>query len=494
MTTDINFSELESQNFKGISKITVPGGKTGMASNKTPNLHLDIWAPDDYFKRAELNPNFSKIDDKIGDLRKDVSSHASQLAEKAPKKKTDAWVDVKEDFGAKGNGVADDTTAIQAAINSIPNGGKIYIPNGTYMINAVTGIKPKSKQTITLSQNAKLKVIPNNSGSYRIFDIVYVSDVTIEGGYLEGDKDTHLEATGESGHGIVIGSQASNTVLRDIQISQMWGDGIYMGGAYASTNSKIYNVVCDQNRRQGLSITYADGVVVRDSSFINTSGTLPEAGIDIEPNTNNYTKNIVLDNVKCIGNRSGLQILGISEKTSKINVINSEFNNNRDYGVSITHATDVTLRGCTMSGNRNGLMMARDNNNISLYTCNFLNSYSHGANLTTTRQRLNEGGTKNILFDFCIFKNNGRELANRYDGCIIDNFDNRNVIDRITFNQCQFIDTQATPTQRYGLSVSNKASITNIILGYNNYYTGNVTGGKSASGTNTSEIIVQPVT
>ncbi|MGG0341955.1 right-handed parallel beta-helix repeat-containing protein [Priestia megaterium] len=466
-----------------------------MISNKTPNLHLDIWAPDDHLKRAELNPNFSKIDDKMGDLQKGLSSYTSELAEKAPKKKTNVWIDVKEDFRAEGNGIADDTSAIQAAINSIPNGGIIYIPNGTYMINAVTGIKPKSKQTIILSPNTKLKVIPNNSDSYRIFDIVYVSDVTIEGGYLEGDKDTHLGTRGEHGHGIVIGSQAVNTVLRNIQISKMWGDGIYMGGAYASTNSKIYNVVCDQNRRQGISITYADGVVIRDSAFINTVGTLPEAGIDIEPNPNNYTKNIVLDNIKCTGNRSGLQILGIDEKTSKINVVNSEFNNNRDYGVSITHAIDVTLRGCTMSSNRNGLMMARDNNNISLYTCNFLDSYSHGANLTTTRQRLNGGmGTKNILFDFCVFKNNGKESANKYDGCIIDNFDNRNVIDRITFNQCQFIDTQATPTQRYGLLVSNKTSVTNVVLGYNNYYRGNITGEKKASGTNTSEIMVQPVT
>ncbi|MGG0341953.1 hypothetical protein ABEY50_18005 [Priestia megaterium] len=119
---------------------------------------------------------------------------------------------------------------------------------------------------------------------------------------------------------MVIGSQAANTVLRDIQISKMWEDGIYVGRAYASINGKIHNVLCDQNRRQGVSITYANGVVIRDSEFIDTSGTLPEAGIDIEPNPNNYTKNIVLDNINCMGNR-------------------------------------------------NSLMMAIDNNNISLYTC-----------------------------------------------------------------------------------------------------------------------------
>ena len=44
------------------------------------------------------------------------------------------WVSVK-DFGAVGDGVADDTVAIQAAIDYIPNGLVIF-PAGTYKISA----------------------------------------------------------------------------------------------------------------------------------------------------------------------------------------------------------------------------------------------------------------------------------------------------------------------------------------------------------------------
>ena len=45
-------------------------------------------------------------------------------------------VNVK-DFGAKGDGVTDDTDAIQAALNAATNGGVVYFPQGTYSVTAV---------------------------------------------------------------------------------------------------------------------------------------------------------------------------------------------------------------------------------------------------------------------------------------------------------------------------------------------------------------------
>ena len=44
-----------------------------------------------------------------------------------------------KDFGAVGDGVTDDSSAIQDAIDSLgANGGEIYVPEGRYVIN--TGI------------------------------------------------------------------------------------------------------------------------------------------------------------------------------------------------------------------------------------------------------------------------------------------------------------------------------------------------------------------
>lgn len=61
-------------------------------------------------------------------------------------------VNVK-DFGAAGDGVHEDTAAIQAAVNFVPEGGRIYFPAGTYL---TLPISLRSHITIELSENAVL--------------------------------------------------------------------------------------------------------------------------------------------------------------------------------------------------------------------------------------------------------------------------------------------------------------------------------------------------
>ncbi len=81
-----------------------------------------------------------------------------------------------------------------------------------------------------------------------------------------------------------------------------WGDGFYVS---SSSSVTLCNVTADHNRRQGLTITSVDGMVVRNSTFKNTPGTLPEDGIDIEPNAGETVNNVLITGCTITSN-SGL--------------------------------------------------------------------------------------------------------------------------------------------------------------------------------------------
>ncbi|MBQ1538140.1 MAG: glycoside hydrolase family 28 protein [Ruminococcus sp.] len=58
-----------------------------------------------------------------------------------------------KDFGAKGDGITDDTLSIQTAINCLPKNGRLYFPEGTY---STAPLSLKSHITLDISENAVL--------------------------------------------------------------------------------------------------------------------------------------------------------------------------------------------------------------------------------------------------------------------------------------------------------------------------------------------------
>ena len=64
------------------------------------------------------------------------------------------------EFGALGDGVTDNTTAIQTAINCLPEGGRLFIPKGIYL---TAPLNIKSNVTIELDEGATLLGTPDRS-------------------------------------------------------------------------------------------------------------------------------------------------------------------------------------------------------------------------------------------------------------------------------------------------------------------------------------------
>jgi hypothetical protein len=221
------------------------------------------------------------------------AAQPSTLKGCAPAPTSPLTINVK-DTGAKGDGQTDDTAALQRAIDAVGGkGGTVFVPDGSYMVNAVGAkqLSLKSAMTLKLSAGATLKAIPNAEQNYSILTISAVSDVAVVGGTLLGDRDEHQGSTGEWGMGIMIMEGAERITIDRVTSRKMWGDGFYVGSGKHVT---LCSVVADHNRRQGLSIIHAHDVTVTDSVFSNTRGTDPSAGIDLEPDQADQTITKVL--------------------------------------------------------------------------------------------------------------------------------------------------------------------------------------------------------
>lgn len=185
---------------------------------------------------------------------------------------------------------------------------------------AFAGVLVPSNSHIIFQQNSKLLTKPNSLDSYEILSMRDVVNVTIHRPFIVGDKYTHTGTTGEFGMGIAIRGACKNINITDPETNEFWGDGIYIGQIASTVESTPENVTITRpigrlNRRQGMSITSANGLTVIDPQWWDTKSSDcptplpagPHAGVDIEPNSvNSLLRNIVFRGVRGGGNDGGL--------------------------------------------------------------------------------------------------------------------------------------------------------------------------------------------
>jgi polygalacturonase len=301
-------------------------------------------------------------------------------------------IDVRN-MGAMGNGVNDDTAAFQAAFNALPvSGGTVVVPNGTYMINAVTGISMPAHSRLSMDASAELSAIPNDSERSAVIKVLNVNNVEILGGHIVGERLKHQGTAGEWGYAIDV--EGSNTVsVHDIGLSNCWGDGMMVtatgtgSGQVMAKGITINRVTSTNNRRQGMTIGPAQQVYVVNSSFTGSNGIAPQAGIDIEPETQGTTTNVRIES-SVLSNNVG-NGLELHANVSGVVLTSSQAENNQgfgvfDYGADNTQITSNLLSenylfGIDMAGNTTDVQI--DNNTI---TWNFDTwFYTHGESIFT---------------------------------------------------------------------------------------------------------------
>jgi hypothetical protein len=154
-----------------------------------------------------------------------------------------------KDFGAVGDGVADDTAAIQAAINS--GAAKIYLPAGTYKITAALSVTTSAvlfvgdgaAKTFILQTSATADGIYFNHSSYLVGG--GVQDLSIHAGSLFNTN------TGSTGNGIRLRKANGGFSCTRIDV-QAFATGIRVAESFYAKfqdfqvlYAQNYGVICD---------------------------------------------------------------------------------------------------------------------------------------------------------------------------------------------------------------------------------------------------------
>jgi len=213
------------------------------------------------------------------------------------------------DFGVIGNGVADDTAAINRAIQQIYLSSAvdieararrtIYFPGGTYIISTPLLIPPYAR------------IVGDGMGSTIIRQVnpdQYVANIC-DGSFQTGPS---------------LGS-ASATLPRDIEIS-----GIQFYNGSATTGVPL------------LAIDSASNVRIQNSKFTSEGGALTPALVTIADTVDAATK-ITFDG--CQFNKAGTGITMQGTTVSGVRVINSAFDNIINYAVNLGSSKGYTSIG-----------------------------------------------------------------------------------------------------------------------------------------------------
>lgn len=187
----------------------------------------------------------------------------------------------------------DATRALQAAIRSgarkltVPNVGKPWV---------VGPLSLESDQEIVFEKGVVVQAL---KGSFLgIDDSLFTADgkenITLLGDGAEWvmRKEDYRRAPyteAQWRHCLALLS-CQNVKVSGLRLASSGGDGIYVGrspkkGARPGCeNVHIKDVVCDDNYRQGISVISVKKLLIEGSTFQETDGTAPGAGVDFEPN------------------------------------------------------------------------------------------------------------------------------------------------------------------------------------------------------------------
>ena len=258
------------------------------------------------------------------------------------------WISVT-DFGAKGDGITDDTIAFRNAASALYNSNKtiLFVPNGTYIVNNFL-ISESNIHLMGAGPSSVLRGIGNgaHNPSKKLYN-VKISNLAFDGG--NGSSGTALTTLNienlyidnvqvyNSFDGLSLGT-IEYCFISNIHIYDIENNGITVnfGSTMQIYNSKIYNTLNEDGEKRGVGIYL-------------TSGNLWVISCDIV----NWNKGLY------VVNTTALQIYSTAIDTNVT-------------GLDASNGHDIELFNVRLGDNNQHLQISSSCQNISLNSCVFI--------------------------------------------------------------------------------------------------------------------------
>ena len=315
------------------------------------------------------------------------------------------------------------TACLQKAIDS---GAKKVIVDNTGKPWIIAPVKLRSNLELVFADGVEVKALP---GSYRhkadcMFAGGNVENVTLRGEgkvLLEMRKKDYQKQPdylhSEWRHCISFRG-SSNIVIRNLTLKSSGGDGIYISNSKSRgpcKNVLIENIISDDHHRQGLSVISAVDLIIRNCKFINTSGTPPQCGIDLEPNNeNDMLVNNLIENCEFYGNSAGGISIFLPWLKTPVSIVvrNCKVYKN-SYGLRTNARSNakgavqkgsILFENCSVYGNRTSPLtitgQQKGGMTVTLRNCVFDHRKGNGAVMTFNNARVASNMT-GVNFENC---------------------------------------------------------------------------------------------
>ena len=287
---------------------------------------------------AQVNQGKADMEAMVAEVEGELDSINSQLEHNV--NELNALKNIKinvKDFGAKGDGITDDTYAIQEAINFCYNTKKsstVIIPSGTFIFTSIT-----IKEGITLE---------GNGGTLKLKDNVCIDDSV--GYFLIHNSAGKLSTPFEPYNNITLrnliidGNKENNKYYKVADCITVAGDNITVDGCAVInppdsgimftnvTNSKCANNRIDKARDLGIYVNDGDGTTFKNNIISNNIiSNCHYGGIGLKRSC----KHAIISNniISYCGN--GITLEHASTETSNDFSHNLTITNNRLYNIGV---------------------------------------------------------------------------------------------------------------------------------------------------------------